>query len=76
MPSRRETVLPTSHNSTTFWVLESIYGVTPGSVFRKLPFVSAHLSEKHSLIEGDLVGHGRNPLTLTYDVVSNESDSC
>jgi hypothetical protein len=50
------------------------HGVTPGNGFRKLPFVSANLGEEQSLIESDLRGYGRDPLTPGYDVVSNESD--
>jgi hypothetical protein len=61
-------------NAVMAAVFEATYGVTPGTGFRKLPFVSANLGEEQSLIESDLLGYGRDPLTPAYDVVSNESD--
>src|SRR4051794_14871616 len=61
-------------NAVMAAVFEASYGVTPGSGLRKLPFVSANLGEEQSLIESDLLGYGRDPLTPAYDVVSNESD--
>jgi hypothetical protein len=61
-------------NAVMAAVFKATYGVTPGSGFRKLPFVSANLGEEQSLIESDLLGYGRDPLTPAYDVVSNESD--
>lgn len=61
-------------NAVMAAVFEATYGVTPGTGFRRLPFVSANLGEEQSLIESDLLGYGRDPLTPAYDVVSNESD--
>ena len=61
-------------NAVMAAAFEATYGVTPGTGFRKLPFVSANLGEEQSLIESDLLGYGRDPLTPAYDVVSNESD--
>lgn len=61
-------------NAVMAAVFETTYGTTPGTGFRKLPFVSANLGEEQSLIESDLLGYGRDPLTPAYDVVSNESD--
>jgi len=61
-------------NAVMAAVFEATYGVTPGTGFRKLPFVSANLGEEQSLIESDLLGYGRDPLTPAYDVVSSESD--
>jgi hypothetical protein len=61
-------------NAVMAAAFETAYGVTPGSGFRKLPFVSANLGEEQSLIESDLLGFGRDPLTPAYDVVANESD--
>ena len=61
-------------NAVMAAVFEATYGTTPGTGFRKLPFVSANLGEEQSLIESDLLGNGRDPPTPAYDVVSNESD--
>jgi hypothetical protein len=61
-------------NAVMAAVFETTYGVTPGAGFRKMPFVSANLGEQQSLIESDLLGYGRDPLTPAYDLVSNESD--
>ena len=43
-------------NAVMAAVFEATYGVTPGTGFRKLPFVSANLGEEQSLIESDLLG--------------------
>jgi hypothetical protein len=61
-------------NAVMAAVFETSYGITPAGGFRRLPFVSANLGEEQSLIESDLLGYGRDPLTPAYDVVSNESD--
>lgn len=61
-------------NAVMAAAFETTYGVTPGSGFRKLPFVLANLGEEQSLIESDLLGFGRDPLTSTYDMAANESD--
>jgi hypothetical protein len=44
-------------NAVMAAVFEATYGVTPGTGFRKLPFVSANLGEEQSLIESDLLGY-------------------
>ena len=61
-------------NAVMAAAFESTYGTPPGSGYRKLPIVSAALGEEQGLIESDLLGYGREPLSPAYDVVTNESD--
>ena len=55
-------------------VVESTYGTTPGSGFKKLPFVSHGLGEERGLLEDDQLGYGREGLDPSADVANNDGD--
>jgi hypothetical protein len=61
-------------NSVVYAVEESTYGVTPGTGFKKLPFVSHSMGEERPLIEDDQLGFGREGLDPAYDVATNDGD--
>ena len=61
-------------NATQAAAYETTYGTTPGSGFKKLPFVSNSLGEERPLIEDDQLGFGREGLDPTYDVATNDGD--
>jgi hypothetical protein len=51
-------------NAVMAAVFETSCGTTPAGGFRRLRFVSANLGEEQSLIQSDLLGYGRDPLTI------------
>lgn len=53
---------------------ESVYGTAPASGFTRLPFAKSGLSSGQPLIDNDLLGYGRDPLTPTKDVVTADGD--
>ncbi len=61
-------------NAVMHAVMESAYGTTPASGFRKLPFVSHSMGEERPLIEDDQLGFGREGLDPAYDVATNDGD--
>lgn len=61
-------------NAVMALAFESIYGVPPGSGFKKVPFVSSALGEEQNLIESDLLGYGRDPQQPARDVINNDGD--
>ena len=50
------------------------YGAIPGGNYALVPFVSARMGEEQGLVESDLLGYGRAPLTPARDVINNEGD--
>src|SRR5690348_3550349 len=50
---------------------ETTYGVSPGGNFVKLPFITADLGAEQKLIADDTVGHGRDPLAPSHDVIED-----
>lgn len=61
-------------NAVLYAVEESTYGTTPGTGFKKLPFVSHSMGEERPLIEDDQLGFGREGLDPAYDVATNDGD--
>jgi len=61
-------------NAVMALAFESTYGVSPGSGFKQVPFVSAALGEQQNLIESDLLGYGRDPQQPARDVINNDGD--
>lgn len=61
-------------NAVLHAVYETVYGTTPATGFRKLPFVSHSMGEERPLIEDDQLGFGREGLDPTYDVATNDGD--
>src|SRR5579872_3448557 len=48
---------------------ETTYGVTAGGNYAKLPFITADLGAEQKLIADDTVGHGRDPLQPSRDII-------
>lgn len=46
---------------------ETVYGTSPTTGYRKLPFVSNALGESQDLLENELLGFGRDPLAPDID---------
>lgn len=61
-------------NAVCHGVFESVYGQSPASGYRKLPFVSHTLGEERPLIEDDQLGFGREGLDPVLDVATNDGD--
>ncbi|ADK99388.1 phage tail tube protein [Brevundimonas subvibrioides] len=53
---------------------ETDYGVSPGSGYKQVPFVSSNIGESQGLIESDVLGFGRDPQQPGRDVVENAGD--
>ncbi|ALK09003.1 phage tail tube protein [Blastochloris viridis] len=61
-------------NAVMAMAFETTYGTSPGSGYKKVPFVSAALGEQQNLIESDLLGYGREPQPPARDVINNDGD--
>ena len=48
---------------------ETTYGVSPGGNFVKVPFITADLGGEQKLIADDTVGHGRDPIQPSRDII-------
>lgn len=56
--------------ATLLHIEELIYGVPPGSGYRRLPFISSTLSDSQPLQDSDLLGVGRDPVTPMRDAIT------
>ncbi|MBM3928823.1 MAG: hypothetical protein FJ335_10245, partial [Sphingomonadales bacterium] len=61
-------------NAVMAAAIETAYGQSPASGFKRLPFVSSALGEEQPLIEDDQLGFGREGLDPTYDAITNDGD--
>ncbi|MFN7224469.1 MAG: phage tail tube protein [Paracoccaceae bacterium] len=53
---------------------ESVYGTAPAGGFIKMPFASATLGSEQPLIDNELLGYGRDPLSPTRDAIVVDGD--
>lgn len=55
-------------------VFESVYGQSPVSGFRRMPFARSTLGTDQPLINNELLGYGRDPLPPIKDAISSDGD--
>ena len=55
-------------------VFEATYGTTPGSGFRRMPFISSNLGEERQLVPDDQIGLGRETQDPELGVATNDGD--
>lgn len=53
---------------------ETVYGTPPVSGFTKMPFASTTLGAEQPLLNSELLGYGRDPLTPIKDAVTADGD--
>lgn len=53
---------------------EVTYGTSPGSGYRRLPFVTTSLGRTQPLVESDLLGVGRDPVAPILDAITVDGD--
>lgn len=53
---------------------EATYGIAPSSGYRRISFVSASIGEEQALIDGELLGQGREPGDPGLDAANNTGD--
>ncbi len=53
---------------------ESVYGTAPASGYTRIPFASTTLGEEQGLVDNELLGYGRDPLTPSRDVITVDGD--
>lgn len=53
---------------------ESVYGTSPGSGFKQVPFASTNLGGEQPLLDSELLGFGRDPLAPIKDAFTADGD--
>ncbi len=62
-------------NARMALAIEQTFGFAPGAGFGLMAFVSASLGEEQPLIDGELLGRGREPSEPGRDAVTNTGDA-
>ena len=53
---------------------ESVYGTSPVSGYKQIPFASTSLGGEQPLLDSELLGFGRDPLAPIKDAVTADGD--